>query len=87
MTLWTPCPSCGQPAAATDHDKGCPMTVSKQLQEIIHRLKEDSGYPYNENSEIHSSKAFAYGYAIGTLQTALLEWDRQLARGDPSGAI
>lgn len=22
--IWTPCPICGEPLAATDHDGGCP---------------------------------------------------------------
>lgn len=28
MSLWTPCPFCGDPVAATDHDKGCPQERS-----------------------------------------------------------
>ncbi len=24
MSIWTPCPTCGEPLAATDHDHGCP---------------------------------------------------------------
>ena len=28
MTLWTPCLVCEQPESSTDHDDGCPFTLS-----------------------------------------------------------
>lgn len=82
MPLWTLCPNCGEPKYATDHDNGCPkMTVADELKRIIQQLKNET----MDGDHTTASRAFAYGMAVGTLETALREWERKLAGGDPSG--
>lgn len=62
------------------------ITVADELKGIIRKLQDDSGYPYKMEDSTEPARAFAYGFAIGTLSNALLEWNRQLTGGDPSGA-
>lgn len=60
------------------------ITVN-HLRQIIDRLQSDSGYPYKAGDRADPTRAFAYGLAIGTLESLAKEWERRLNGGNFNG--